>query len=114
MIKLTQATQTQISDRMVEAAQIYLYNSGALEEPSLVLYHEFVQQMLEETFENCGEPWRAVTERMKQRAMDYALRNLDPDDPLEMTSTDYVHGLLNYALLGAGMPEGEKAREVRH
>jgi hypothetical protein len=91
--------QTKISEQMVEVGRQYLSERGAVEEPSLVLYHGFIKHMLETTMEKCGEQPGLVTEAMQDRAIHYFSQYFDPQDPLVMTHRDFVNGLLTYTLL---------------
>jgi hypothetical protein len=106
MANLIEAQQTEISERMIEAGRRYLGRSGALDDPSLVLYRGFVQHMLEKTIEQGAESWDSVSESMEDRAMEYISRYFVIENPSMMTERNFVQGLLSYALLGEEPPIG--------
>ena len=110
MTKLTEVKQATISEWTVEAGQRYLNRCGALDDPSLVLYHGFAQHMLEKVTEESGEPWGSVTESMKDRAIEYFSRYFDVEEPFTMTSPSFVRSLLSYALLGVNTHTPEAGR----
>jgi hypothetical protein len=101
-----QTQPTEISERMIEEGRRYLSRCGALDDPSLILYRGFVQDMLERTIERSGELWGPINEPVEDRALDYFFRFFDMDNPTKMTQGSFVHGLLTYALLGQSAPVG--------
>jgi hypothetical protein len=101
-----QAQPTEIPERMIEEGRRYLSRCGALDDPSLILYRGFVQDMLERTIERSGEPWGPINEAIEDRALDYFFRYFDLDNPTKMTQGSFVHGLLSYALIGQSAPVG--------
>ena len=54
MSKMNGGSEAAISERFIESVAEFLYVSGALDDPTLVIYDGFVHQMLEETMELSG------------------------------------------------------------
>jgi hypothetical protein len=100
MTGLNKVERVEVSEEMVDAGQQYLSKRGAVEEPSLLLYHGFVKHMLETTMDESGKPSTLITEAMQDRAIEYFSRYFDPEDPMIVTYRQFVRSLLVYALLG--------------
>ena len=100
MIHVSDTKKAEISEEMVVAAQIYLGTCGAVEDPSLLLNRAFAVDMLETTLEECGEPYGRISEEMQDRMVEYFSRYRDVDEPMAITYSYFVEGLLSYALLG--------------
>jgi hypothetical protein len=89
-----------VSARTTDAALHYLRDCGVYEEPSLVLYDGFVEDMLVTTLADSRAVQPPVTEHMKERAIEYFSLYFDPENPTVITDPKFVHGLLTYAILG--------------
>jgi hypothetical protein len=92
--------QSDVSEAMVVAGQTYLGTCGAVDNPSLTLSDAFAEHMLQTILEECGEPYGRISGDVQARAVEYFTENRDPEDSMSITYSDFVRGLLTYALTG--------------
>ena len=100
MVDLIAIEGRKISEHLVTTGLQYLDSSGVHQDPPLVLYHGFVEDLLQETISRSGEDWGPVTDDMTDRALYYLGRHVTPDDTSALALEEFVFGLLNFALLG--------------